>query len=108
MQAVGGSFDSAFNLRFTFYVLHSHQMPQLLPLRLQVARVVRIGRDADGHLFDDLEAVAFEADDFLGIVSEEPDGFEAQVDENLRAKAVFAQVRFESKLEVGLDRVESP
>ena len=39
-------------------------MPQLLALGLEILFVVRIGFYFNRHLLDDLQAVAFEADDF--------------------------------------------
>tara|TARA_B110000467_G_C18128675_1_gene372050 strand:- start:10 stop:216 length:207 start_codon:yes stop_codon:yes gene_type:complete len=42
-------------------------------LRLEVFLVVRIGREANGDFLYDFKAVAFESDDFFGIVGEEAD-----------------------------------
>ncbi len=42
-----------------------------------------------GNLVGDADAVAFEGDDFLGVVGEDSDIGEAEIDQNLRANAAF-------------------
>ncbi len=44
------------------------KMPHLRPLRLQIPLVVRIGFHANRHLLGDFQSVAFQPDDFFGIV----------------------------------------
>lgn len=73
----------------------------------EVFGVVGVGFDADGDLLGDFEAVTFEADEFAGIVGEEANFFEAEIDEDLGADAVFAQVHAVAELEVRLDGVEA-
>src|SRR5438477_8031030 len=75
--------------------------------RFKVFLVVRRRLGSDRQLLDDLQAEPFEADDFLRIVREQPDAAQAEVAQNLRAKAVLAQVGLEAELLVGLDGVES-
>ena len=82
-------------------------MPHLRPLGAQVGLVVRVGLDADGHRLDDLEAVAGEADDLLRVVGQQADLPHAEIEEDLRAEAVLAQVGREAELEIGLHRVEA-
>ena len=67
-------------------------MPHLLALGAEVLPVVAVGAGFDGKLLGDLQAVTFQADDFLGIVGQQADGFQAQVGQNLRAQSVLAQV----------------
>ena len=50
-------------------------------------------------------AIAFEADHLARIVGDRPDRLEAEVEQDLRADAVLAQVGLEPELLVGLDRV---
>src|SRR5262245_14955041 len=84
-------------IRNTQYAIRSHQVPQLLAFGFQIFCVVRIRRHLNGHLFDDLQAVTFEADDFLRIVREQTDGAQTKVHEDLRAEPVLAQVHFETQ-----------
>ena len=80
-------------------------MSHLLALGFQVARVVRIGLHANRHLLDDFQAVAFQPDQFFRIVRQQPDGFQAEIAEDLCAETVFAQIHVEAEFFVGLDRV---
>ena len=68
---------------------------------------MNIGGEGEGKLFGDFQAVAFEADDFLGVVGEELDAADAEVVEDLGAHAVVAEVGGEAEFLVGLDGVES-
>ncbi len=83
----------------------SQQMPHLCPFRLQIPFVVRIRLHANRHLLDDFQSVALQPDDFFRIVGQQPDGFQAEVHEDLRAEAVFAQVHVEAELFVRLNGV---
>ena len=55
-------------------------MPHLQPLRLQILRVVRIRRSLDRDDLDDLQSVAFEADDLLRIIRQEAHLADAEID----------------------------
>ena len=67
-------------------------MPQLLPLRFQIPFVVRIGFHLDGHLLNNFQAVALQPDDFFRIVRQQPDGLQAEVNEDLREYGLGAQI----------------
>src|SRR4051794_10442912 len=83
------------------------QVAELVLLGLQVAAVVEVGRDLDGHALDDAQAVAVDADDLLGVVGEDAQLADAQVVEDLGADAVVPQVGAEAEAVVGLDGVEA-
>lgn len=87
-------------------VADSDRMTHLIAFGFHVFFVVRIAIDADGELFDDAEAVAFESDDFFRIVGEQTNFFQAEVGEDLGTHAVVAQVCGEAEFFVGLDGVE--
>lgn len=72
-------------------------MAEFFAFGFEVFFVVAVGFDADGDLLGDFEAVAFEADDFFGVVGEEADFVEAKIDEDLGAEAVFAEVHGEAE-----------
>ena len=78
-----------------------------LGLRAQVGLVVLVGRVLDRDLRADRQAVALEALDLLRVVGEDADRAEPEVDEDLGADAVVAQVRRQAEALVGLDRVEA-
>src|SRR2546426_331172 len=81
------------------------EMPELVALRAQVFQI-RVGRrDLDRHALGDVQAVALQPDDLLRVVGEEPEVLHAQVDENLGADPVVAQVGLEAEGLVGLDGV---
>src|SRR5215213_2119985 len=69
------------------------RVPEALALGAQVLLVVGIGNRLDRDLVADREAVALEAVDLLRVVGEDPDTGEPQVDQNLGADPVVAQVR---------------
>src|SRR5262245_23028787 len=81
------------------------EVPELVALGTEVLPV-RLGRrDLDRDALADVQPVALEADDLLRVVREELEILHAQVDQNLSADAVIAQIGVESEGRVGLDRV---
>src|SRR6476620_11039253 len=83
------------------------QMPELRLFCLEIFLVVRIGFGADRHLLDHLQTVALQADNFLRVICEEPELSHAQIEKNLCAEAIVAQVSCVPEFRVGLYRVES-
>src|SRR5712691_2505973 len=73
------------------------EMAHLVALGQQISSVVLRGRNLDGHALDDLEAVAFDADDLLGIVGQDPQALRPEIDEDLRADSVVPQIRLEAQ-----------
>ena len=78
-----------------------------LGLGAQVALVVGVGHVLDRDLLADAQPVALQAVDLLGVVGEDPDRAQPEVDEDLGADAVLAQVGGQAELEVGVDGVEA-
>ena len=68
---------------------------------------MRIGFGPDRHLLDHFQTVALQADNFLRIICEEPELPHAQIEKNLCAEPVIAQVSCVSEFRVGLYGVES-
>src|SRR5690606_27548346 len=56
----------------------------------------------------DLQVIAVESDDLAGVVGEEADGVEPEIEEDLGADPVVAQVRLESEPLVRLDGIQAP
>src|SRR5438128_1406470 len=81
------------------------EVAHLVALGQEVSPVVLRGRDLDGHALDDLETIAFDADDLLRIVGEDPQTLGAEIDEDVRPDAVVAQVGLETQDGVCLHRV---
>src|SRR5438876_8530500 len=73
------------------------EVAHLVALGQEVSPVVLSGRDLDGHALDDLETIAFDADDLLRVVGEDPQTLGAEIDEDLRPDAVVAQVGLETQ-----------
>src|SRR5204863_3772291 len=61
----------------------------------------------DRNLCAHRQAVALHAADLLGVVGEDADRAEAEIDEDLRSNPIVAQVRGQPQAQVGLDRVEA-
>src|SRR5437867_7191577 len=66
----------------------SEVVAEPLLLRLEVARVVRVGLHLDRQLLDHLEAVALDADQLARVVREQAYLADAQVEQDLVAGAV--------------------
>ena len=82
-------------------------MPHLVLLGFEVALVVLVGLDDDGHYFGDFEAVAFEAGAFDGVVGDEAHLGDLLVAQYLCTDAVVALVGLEAELKVGIHGVET-
>ena len=82
---------------FYFYGIHIQSMAHFFLLGLKIPVIVRIGRDGDGHPFDDLQSIPLQTGDLFGIIGHKPHFFEADVGHNLRPDAVVAQIRFEAQ-----------
>ena len=76
-------------------------------LGAQVGLVVRVGHVLDRDLIGDRQAVAGQAGDLLGVVGEDADRGQPEVDEDLGADPVVAQVGGQAEPEVGVDGVEA-
>ena len=85
--------------------LELEQVTHTVALGFQVALVVRIGRNSNGELLDDLQSMPLKADDVLGVVGQKTDLFYAQIRKHLSSKAVVSQVHGEAELQVGFDGV---
>src|SRR5438067_6504019 len=74
---------------------------------LEVFRVMRIRLGTDGHLLDHFQTVPFESNDFLRVVCQEAELAHTEIEKNLRAESVIAQVARVAQPGVGLDGVQS-
>src|ERR1700719_1734571 len=82
-------------------------MAHFCALGLEIPRIVRIGLRFDRKLFDNIETVSFESDHFFGIVREETDLADSEVNQNLGTGAVFTEVDRKSQFFIGFNRVEA-
>ena len=76
-------------------------------LGAEVGLVVRVRHVLDRDLIGHGQPVTGQPGDLLRVVREDPDAREPEVDEDLRADPVVAQVSREAELEVGVDGVEA-
>jgi hypothetical protein len=67
-------------------------VPELVPLRLEVAPVLGRRVCLDRNLLDDREAKALDSGQLLGVVREDADRRQAEVGEDLVADSVLARV----------------
>src|SRR5438477_8707530 len=88
-------------------VVEPERVPELVALRLEVARVLGVRRHLDRHLLHDLEAEALYPGDLARVVRENADRRQPELREDLRADPVVARVRREAELDVCLDGVAS-
>src|SRR2546430_17428485 len=61
----------------------------------------------DRYALIDSQAVTFEADEFPRIVGDRPNGLQTEIEKNLRANAVVAQVGLEAESLVRFHRIDS-
>src|SRR5882672_195270 len=81
------------------------QVPELVALGAEVFPVGLGRRNLDWHALGDVQTVALEADDLLRVVGQELQVLDPEVDQDLGADAVIAQVGVKAERGVGLDRV---
>src|SRR2546423_15702198 len=79
---------------------HLKRVPHFRPLRFEVTRVMRVRLASNRDLLDHLNSVPFQADDFLGIVCQEPELANAEIEKDLRAESVIAQIAREAEARV--------
>src|SRR5579862_7875008 len=89
----------------SFHVIQ--QMAQLVLLGLQIATVLFVRRYLDRNSFDNPQTVAIEADDFLGIIRQEPNFPDTQIDQDLRPNAIVPEVGSEAQPAIGLDGIQA-
>src|SRR5437667_3740888 len=73
------------------------QVSHLHSLGLEILDVVRIGFAPDGHLFYHLKTVTLKADNFFRIIRKKTELADTEVEEDLRAEAVIAQIAWVTK-----------
>src|SRR5690606_35551840 len=78
---------------------------ELVPPRAQIGDVVLARLDVDRLAAGDPQAVALEADDLARVVRQQADRAQSEIEQNLCADAVVAQVRLEAERLVRLHRV---
>src|SRR5213595_2423168 len=97
---------SSFLIRASSFANALEQVPELRLFCLEIFFVVRIGFGPDRHLLDHFQTVALEPDNFLRVICEEPELSHAQIEKNLCAESVIAQIGCVSEFRVGLYGVE--
>src|SRR5581483_3405705 len=88
-------------------VLVVEPVPELIPLRGQIAHVLLVRSDLDRHLLDHGEAEAVDAGELLRVVREDADRRQAEVGEDLVADPVVARIGGKAEAQVRVDRVEA-
>src|SRR5580704_5271742 len=83
------------------------QMSHFCALGLEVAGVMGVGLRFDGKLFDDVQAVSFEADHLFRIVGEKADAANTEIDQNLGSGAVLPEIHRKTQFLVCFDRIEA-
>src|SRR6266436_1877350 len=82
-------------------------MSEFFFLGAQIFAISLVGRNLNRHALDDAQTIAVQANDFLGIVGEESNLPDAQIDEDLSADAVMTQVGAETKPAIGLNGIQA-
>src|SRR5437879_8942333 len=85
----------------------SEQVPHLHFFGFEVPGVIRIGFAANRHLLDHLDAVTLETDNFLRVVGQKTELPNAEIEKNLRAESVIAQIARVTEPGICLHGVES-
>ena len=81
-------------------------MPQLRFFCLQIFCVVRIGFAAYRHLLHHFQAVTFKSDHLLRIVGQKTELPNAEIEKDLRAESVIAQIGREPEPRICFHRIE--
>src|ERR1700733_2106464 len=74
---------------------------------LEIARIVRVGLSFDWKLFDNVKTVTFQSNDLFRVVGQEADLTNTEIDQYLRAGAVFPEIHWKPELFVCLDGVQA-
>src|SRR6266516_8177662 len=82
-------------------------MPHLRSFGLKIFGVMRIGFAAYRHLFYHLQPVTFESDNFFGVIGQKTEPADSEIEKDLRAEAVIAQIAWVTKPGICLHRVET-
>src|SRR5437763_1510061 len=98
---------SSFLIRASSFANALEQVPELRLFCLEIFFVVRIGFGPDRHLLDHFQTVALKPDNFLRVICEESESSHAQIEKNLCAEPIIAQVSCVSEFRVGLYGIES-
>src|SRR5437016_13807916 len=91
----------------TFELRHLQQVSQFRLFCFEIFFVMRVGLGSDRNLLDHFETVPLQADNFLRIICQEAKLPHAEIEKDLRAQAVIAQVARISKFGVRLHGVEA-
>src|SRR5262249_7198333 len=91
----------------SFVIRHSQQMPQLRPFRFKIFDIMRVRLSANRYLLDHFESVALESDNFFRVICEEPELPHAEIEKDLRAESVVAQVARIAESGVRFNRIET-
>src|SRR6266581_2396093 len=83
------------------------QVPHLYFFGFKVPGVIRIGFAANRHLLDHLDAVTLETDNFLRVVGQKTELPNAEIEKDLRAESVIAQIARVTEPGVCLHGVEA-
>src|SRR5678816_1635714 len=74
-------------------------------LRAQILHVRRARLDLDRHSLNHLQSIALDPDDLPGIIRDELDLVQTEIDENLRPDTVVTQVRLEAQFQICLNGI---
>src|ERR1700732_5365509 len=83
------------------------QVPHLYFFGFEVSGVIRIDLAANRHLLDHLDAVTLETDNFLRVVGQKTELPNAEIEKDLRAESVIAQIARVTEPGICLHGVES-
>ena len=83
------------------------KMIHAVTLGFQIMAVIRSGRDDNGFATCDFQSIAVQSHEFLRVVGAQPNGFDAEIQENFRTQAVFAKVWREAQAGVGVHGIQS-
>src|SRR5262245_14796345 len=81
------------------------QMAKFVALRAEVARVLVVRRLHDGNALAEPQIVPLESNHLARVVRDRPNRLEADVEQDLRADAVVAEIGLEAELLIRLDGV---
>src|SRR5580704_11134595 len=87
--------------------LRGEQVAELRSLRLEIRSVFLRCRRLYSDAIHDTQAISLESDHFARVVRQHANGFQSQIQENLRSNAIVPQIGLETELLVGLDGIRA-
>ena len=83
------------------------QVTHTVLLGLEIAEVILVGSNLDGHILDNLQTVGLETHSLDGVVGQQSHLVDSQMAQHLCSTTIVSLVGLESKMYIGVDSVKT-